>query len=77
MKKRTFEVVRKILLKRLLKKDMTINELGKISSVNWKTTERHLVYLCGKGFVKEILFTSYVKIYGITERGKEFLKNEK
>ena len=56
---------------------MTINELGKISSVNWKTTERHLVYLCGKGFVKEILFTSYVKIYGITERGKEFLKNEK
>jgi len=77
MKKRTFDVVRGILLNKLLKKDRTINGLSKVSGVNWKTTERHLIYLTGKGFAKEVLFSDYVKIYGITERGKDFLKDEK
>ena len=74
MSKRAFPEIRKKLLLTLRSGELTVNNLSKLSGVNWKTADNHLIYLIGKGFVKEVFVSSYVKIYALTEKGLEFIK---
>ena len=52
----------------------TINQLASVAGVNWKTTQRHLIFLTGKGFVHEVFSSPYVKIYDLTDKGKKVIK---
>jgi predicted transcriptional regulator len=55
----------------------TVNQISTETGINWKTVDNHLIYLIGKGFVREVFSSPYVKIYEITERGKQQLEGTK
>ena len=42
--------------------------------MNWKTVDRHLIYLTGKGWVREVFSSAYVRIYELTAFGKDYLR---
>ncbi len=74
MSKRTFVEIRRNLLSSMKNGKKTINQLASVAGVNWKTTQRHLIFLMGKGFVHEVFSSPYVKIYDLTDKGKEVIK---
>ncbi len=71
MTKRSFEEIRNLLLIELSKGKKTLNQLAKDSGINWKTTDNHLTYLIGKGLALEVFNSPYVRIFEITDKGKE------
>ncbi len=71
--KRNFVEIRRTLLEHLTEGKTTINELSKKSGINWKTTSKHLIFLVGKGLARIIVDTEYVKIYELSEKGKEMM----
>ena len=73
--KRTFEDIRKKILLCLSQGQMTVNEISVSTSTNWKTVSNHLIYLTGRGLVKEVLNSAYVRIYELTDEGKSFITN--
>ncbi|MBW2977182.1 ArsR family transcriptional regulator [Candidatus Woesearchaeota archaeon] len=73
--KRTFKEIRKGILLCLSKGQMTVNEIATCANINWKTVDNHLIHLTGRGMVKEVLNSAYVRIYELTEEGKEFILN--
>jgi predicted transcriptional regulator len=72
--KRTYDDIRVSLLKAISGKQKTINEISRISKVNWKTVQRHIVFFKGSGFVNEVFSSPYVRILEITELGRAELK---
>lgn len=72
-KRRTFEELRLAILQCLAKQQMTINQLATYAGINWKTVENHLTHLLGKGFVREVFKSNYVRIFETTPLGKEYL----
>ncbi len=70
IKKRSFIQIRKRILSELLEGERTINELSIRTNTNWRTVESHLVYLVGRGLIKEVFSSEYVRIFRITELGK-------
>ena len=72
--KRTFKEIREILLSALAKGKNTLNNLAKEAGVNWRTTDNHLNYMKGKGLVAEVFTSPYVRIFELTERGKEEIR---
>ena len=72
MTKRTFEEIRKKLVLGLRGGQVTLNNLSKKSGVNWKTVDNHVIYLIGKGYVKEVFSSPYVRIIELTEKGQDF-----
>lgn len=76
MEKRTFIEIRKQLLNSLRPGQQTINQLAGNAGVNWKTTQRHLIVLIGKGLVREVFSSPHVKIYELTEKGKALVGEE-
>jgi len=73
-KKRKFSDLRELILVTLSKGKKTLNTLAGESGVNWKTTDRHLTYLMGKGLVVEVFSSPYARIFELTEKGKEFVE---
>ncbi len=73
-KKRTFLLLRLCILKSLSTGVKTINQIAKENSINWKTVESHLTYLMGKGYAREIFNSQYVRIFEITDSGREHLQ---
>jgi len=71
--KRTFKDLRKEILLCLSKGQMTVNEISICAKINWKTVSNHLIHLTGRGLVKEVLNSAYVRIYELSEEGKNFL----
>ena len=71
--KRTFKDIRKEILLCLSKGQMTVNEIAVCAKINWKTVNNHLIYLAGRGLVKEVFNSAYVRIYELAEEGKNFL----
>ncbi len=69
-KKRTFLFLRGCILKSLSTGTKTINQIAKENSINWKTVESHLTYLMGKGYAREIFSSQYVRIFEITDSGR-------
>jgi len=66
-KKRTFNVLRKEILKELSKGERTVNQLAKATGIEWRSVDRQLIYLIGMGKVRPVIETSYVKIYKLAE----------
>lgn len=76
-KRRTFGMIRNLVLNTLTSKRKTINQIAKDVGVNWRTVESHLTYLCGKKLAKEVFSSEYVRIFDITEDGRLKLGIEK
>ena len=75
MKKRRFQELRNKILNFLKnKKPQTLNHIARSTKINWKTVDNHITFLVGKGFVKEVFHSPYVRIFEITERGLKQLK---
>src|SRR3989344_8308903 len=69
--RRTFRDIRNHLLAVLKEEPRTVNQLATHTAINWKTVESHLNYLKGKGCVREIFSSKYVRIFEITKLGKQ------
>jgi len=63
-----------LLLITLSKGKKTLNTLANEAGVNWKTTDRHLTYLMGKGLVAEVFSSPYARIFELTEKGRELVE---
>lgn len=66
-KKRKFKELRQQILKELKKGERTLNQLAKATNTNWSTIDKHITYLVGRGKVKSVLQTKYVRIYKLAE----------
>ena len=73
--KRTFSDIRSNILISLSEGQKTINQLANDAGINWKTVSNHLIHLLGKGFVNEVLSTPYVRVFELSEHGKEHLNS--
>ena len=72
--KRTFIELRNSILLSLASGQKTINQISSETQINWKTVERHLTYLIGKGWVREAFSSAYVRIFELTAFGKDYIK---
>ena len=72
--KRRFIEIRNSILLSLASGQKTINQISSEAQVNWKTVDRHLIYLTGKGWVREVFSSAYVRIYELTAFGKDYLR---
>ena len=75
--KRTFSLLRSSILLELFKGNKTINQISLNTNINWKTVDKHLVYLLGKKYVAELFSSKFVRVFGITTEGKQYLMNSK
>ena len=57
MAKRTFEIIRLLILNSLSSGSKTVNQLSNNSGLNWRTVDNHITYLLGKGLVKQVIFS--------------------
>ena len=72
--KRPFLEIRNSILLSLASGQKTINYISIETQINWKTVERHLVYLVGRGWAREAFSSAYVRIFELTEFGKDYLR---
>ena len=72
--KRSFIDIRNSILISLASGQKTINQISSETQINWKTVERHLIYLIGKGWVKEVFSSAYVRIFELNAFGKDYLR---
>ncbi len=72
--KRTFIDLRNSILLCLAPGQKTINQISSETGINWKTVERHLIYLNGKGWVREAFSSAYARIFELTAFGKDYLR---
>ena len=71
--KRRFSEIRDIILANLSDGRKTVNQISSETGINWKTVDNHLIYLVGKGMVQVVFSSPYVKIFELTEVGKEYV----
>ena len=74
--KRTFIELRNSIILTLASGQKTINQIASETGINWKTVENHLVYLAGKGWVREVFTSAYVRIFELTAFGKDHLRQK-
>lgn len=72
--KKTFAEIRRLILNSMADGQKTVNRISCKTGINWRTVDNHLVYLIGRGYVKEVFASPYVKIYEISERGRAVLQ---
>ncbi len=75
--KRTFKIIRELILLTLDQNKKTINQIANNSGINWRTVEKHLTFLIGKKLVSEIFSSEYVRIFELTEFGKKDLQEKR
>ena len=74
--KRRFIEIRNSILLSLASGQKTINQISSETGINWKTVERHLIYLIGRGWAREVFRSSYVRIFELTAFGKDYLRKK-
>ena len=72
--KRTFIKIRDSILLSLASGQKTINQISSETKINWKTVERHLVYLIGKGWAREVFSSAYLRVFELTAFGKDYVR---
>ena len=72
--KRRFIEIRNSILLSLATGQKTINQISSETQINWKTVERHLTYLIGKGWVREAFSSAYVRIFELTAFGRDYVR---
>jgi predicted transcriptional regulator len=75
--KRRFNELRDIILANLNTGRKTVNQISSETGINWKTVDNHLIYLVGKGMAQIVFSSPYVKIFELTEIGKEYIEHQK
>lgn len=70
-KRRSFDGIRIEILSVLAMGRLTVNEISRRTEINWKTVDNHLVYLCGRGWAQKVFDSPSIKIFELTEDGKE------
>ncbi|PIY60355.1 hypothetical protein COY95_02205 [Candidatus Woesearchaeota archaeon CG_4_10_14_0_8_um_filter_47_5] len=75
--RRTYREIRERLLYSLALGQQTIRSLSQSAGVNWDTTRNHLIYLMGKEWARQVLALPYVRIYEITEKGRNCINLQK
>ena len=75
--KRRFAEIREIILKNLRDGRKTVNQISSETGINWKTVDNHLIYLVGKGMAQVVFSSPYVKIFELTETGKQYIDIQK
>ena len=73
--KRTFTDIRDLILRTIGERKKTVNQISAEGGINWRTVDNHLIYLLGKGLVRTVFSSPYVKIFELSEDGKEYLKH--
>lgn len=71
--KRTFMELRNSILSAMRAGRKTVNQLSKDTGINWKTVDNHLIWLKGRGYVRDVFTSKYVKIFELTNEGRAFL----
>lgn len=80
MVRRTNKELRTRILTSFNNQPMPIREIAKKSKIDWYATERHLNYLKGRELVTEVFRHKLLRLFQLTELGKEVivgLKNKK
>ena len=72
--KRRFIDIRNIILLSLASGQKTINQISSETQINWKTVERHLVYLIGKGWAREVFSSAYLRVFELSAFGKDYVR---
>ena len=72
--KRTFDKIRDCILISLASGQKTINQISSETEINWKTVERHLIYLIGKGWAREVFSSAYLRIFELSAFGKDYVR---
>ena len=72
--KRRFIEIRNYILLSLASGQKTINQISSETQINWRTVERHLIYLIGKGWVREAFSSAYVRIFELSAFGRDYLR---
>ena len=72
--KRTFDKIRDSILLSLASGQKTINQISSETEINWKTVERHLIYLIGKGWAREVFSSAYLRVFELTAFGKDYVR---
>ena len=72
--KRTFIKIRDSILLSLASGQKTINQISSETTINWKTVERHLIYLIGKGWAREVFSSAYLRVFELTAFGKDYVR---
>lgn len=75
--KRKFDELREIILQCLHGSQKTVNQISSETQINWKTVDNHLIYLVGTGMVNIVFSSQYVKIFELTDLGKEYIESKK
>ena len=73
--KRTFSEIRDSIILSLASGLKTINQISSDTRINWKTVQHHLVYLVGKGLAREVVSSAFVRIFELTEFGKDYVRS--
>lgn len=73
--KRRFDEIRYLILSSLINGQKTINHISNKADISWKTVEHHLTWLSGRGLVKEVFSSAYVRIFEITDIGNQIISN--
>lgn len=68
--KKTFQQIRKLILKDLQKGQRTVNQISESTGLTWRTVDGHLINLIGRGLVEPVFISEYVKIYRLKEVAK-------
>ena len=74
VQKRTFIDIRNLILISLASGQKTINQISSETQINWKTVERHLIYLIGRGWAREAFSSAYVRVFELTAFGKDYIR---
>ena len=72
--KRTFSVIRDLILLTIGTDKKTINQISSESGINWRTVEKHLTFMMGKKLVAEIFSSEYVRIFELTQNGRSLVE---
>jgi DNA-binding transcriptional ArsR family regulator len=73
--KRRFTDLRDMILRTLSTGKKTVNQISSDSGINWRTVDNHLIYLIGKGLVRTVFSSPYVKIFELSEDGQGYVKH--
>jgi predicted transcriptional regulator len=71
--RRTFHDLRRVILISLVSGQKTVNQVSRSTKINWRSVVIHLNYLVEKGLVRNLVNSPYVKIFELSETGKEFI----
>ena len=71
VQKRTFLQLREHIIHNLAAGRKTANQVSAETGIGWKTVAKHVIHLRGTGLVKLSFTNGYMKVFELTDQGKE------